>query len=271
MHPRNAIILQASTAMAAILLTYLTLIWPGRNPHSTRHNLPRILVPKTHQTFDIAATMGCAGKIPDVHVCVIARNAEHLRRLARALSIASYGQSQRRVTVSVFGDSSVVQRLDAELGQGDYSFTTRTLPRIRTDNQTLVVVLEDHMETSPLHGLWFMTQWCATHVDGTNHTTVIGGGREDEFDTAGLAMDPDTWNSFAREINHTTSSTVTTQAILNHIALLPNPSIILPAHGNVFVRQQWQNAAYVERNPRLTRTWDPVKEPSWGAVEIGLA
>lgn len=270
MHPRHAILLQASTAIAAILLTYLTLMRPGRSAHSTRHNLPRILVPKTRQTFDIAATMGCAGEVPNVHICVFARDAKRLHRLARALGHASYGQKRRRVVVTVLGDSKVVQRLDAELGPGTYSFTTKTLPRIRPENQTMVLVLEDHMEPSPLLGLWFMTQWCAL-ADANGTTTVVGGGGESESDAAGLAMSAETWNSVARAANHNASAAVTTRTMLEHIATLPNASIILPAPGNVFVRQEWQNAAYVERSPKLTRAWDPVKEPSWGAVEIRLA
>ena len=87
-------------------------------------------------------------------------------------------------------------------------------------------------------------------------------------------MAAELWDGFARwatpfAANDTTHSV--TDAAVAYLSQLPNASIILPAtKGGVFVRDEWQNPAYVEHQPKLVRVWDPAKEQSWGAVEALL-
>jgi hypothetical protein len=177
---------------------------------------------------------------------VFASDAKRARRIVRSLGVAAYGHA--RVNLTIYGEQ---------------------MHGATASNRTLVIMLEDHMEPSPLHALWFMIQWCA--LDQPNRTAIAGGG-VDPTSATGLAMAAELWDGFVRwatpfAANDTTHSSITDAAV-TYLSQLPNASIVLPAtKGGVFVRDEWQNPAYVEHQPKLVRAWDPAKEPSWGAVE----
>ena len=271
MHPRDAILLQATFISALILLTYLVAFHTDTPSQSKRHRVVRILVPPHKSGLNLVELMGCDA-VPDIHLCVFASDVKQMRRLVRSLGSAAYGPA--RVNLTIFGDNAIVQRLDDEWQLGAYRFVTGSLGQMRLDanatDNTLVIMLEDHMEPSPLHALWFLIQRCA--LDQPNRTAITGGG-VDTASITGLAMTAGLWNGFVRWATRATNETVsiTEAAVLYLSQQLPNASIIFPAtKEGVFVRGEWQNPAYVEHQPKLVRVWDPVKEPSWGAVEALL-
>lgn len=271
MHTRDAILLQATVASAAIMLTYLVFIHADIPHKPRRHRVARILTPPRKLALNLVKLMGC-NAVPDVHLCVFGSDAKRVRRLVRSLGVAAYGPA--RANLTIFGDSSIVQRLDDEWPLSAYRFVTRSMGQMRLDanttNNTLVIMLEDHMEPSPLHALWFMIQGCA--LDQPNHTAIAGGG-VNAASATGLGMTAELWNQFVRWAAHaaTNETHSITDAAVAYLSQLPNATIVLPAaKEGVFVRDEWQNPAYVEQHPKLVRTWDPVKEPSWGAVEMRL-
>lgn len=268
MHPREILLLQTFTAAAAIIIVYVLFMQANPRQHPpTRHSVPRILVPREHM-LNIAKLIGCAPNIPPIHIVVFARDAKRTHRLVRSLDSAGYGQTTVNLTIA--GDSSsVVQRLK-EWRHSAYRFATRSLAQLRihdNNNRSFVVVFDDFMEPSPLFALWYLIQYCQTNA------SAIAGGGEGVDNVAGLAMSAAVWNSFIRwaSSNNNTLADLTTALVMDYfISNSSNTTIVLPSigGGNAFVRSEWQNPAYVEHAPKLTRTWDPVKEPSWGAVEI---
>ena len=268
MHPRDFLLIQTFLAATAIILVYMFFTQSRAEQHpSTRHSVLRILVPHEHM-LNITRLIGCKPTIPPIHIYIFARDAKKVHRLVRSLDSAGYGQTTVNLTIA--GDSSVVQRLK-DWRHGGYRFNTKSLAQLRQhDSKALVILFDDHMEPSPLHALWFLIQHCQTSA------LAIAGGGDRAENAAGLAMAAGVWNSFIRwaySNNHTLITNANTALVVDYlVSRSPNASMVFPSigGGNAFVRSVWQNAAYVEHAPRLTRTWDPVKEPSWGAVEIRL-
>jgi hypothetical protein len=272
MHPRDIILLQTAFAAAAIIVTYIFfVIRPPSSSNPRRHPTLR-----GHQRqLNLTELIGC-GTPPDIRICIFARDAKRVRRLVQMLSSAGYGAAGR-VSLTVVGGSEVVQNLDKVWLHDGYEFAGAHNMSATGDGKNttqLVIALDDHMEPSPLHALWFLIQYCHTKA------SAIAGGGEGIDSTTGLAVDGAVWDGFAEWIATSNLTSAANNITQPSTALLidylssstPNASIVFPSigGGNLFVRSEWQNPAYVEHAPKLTRTWNPEKEPSWGAVEIRL-
>ena len=274
MHPRVIITLQTATTAAAILITYMVFIQPRRPRPPTRHSTPKVLVPRPRDSgLNLTELIGCEDGVPDVHICIFAKDPKRTQRLIRTLNTAGYGLAKVTLTIAGNNESVPSQKpLDlTDWTHDGYKFATESVEQMYAPQQssaTVVIALDDSMEPSPLHALWFLIQYCQTNA------TAIAGGRGDKNnEVAGLAMDSDVWNGFVKSHpNKTAPSDLAIESIMDYFnQMTPNTSsIIFPSGGHTFVRAEWQNPAYVEHAPKLTRAWNPAKEPSWGAVEIRI-
>jgi hypothetical protein len=263
MHPRKTVLLQASTAIAAIILTYVILTLTTTR---SRRSSPLFFLQNKENT-DISRFLGCSS-MPFIELMILSKDITHTRRLVQTLNTAAYGHGG--VNLTIFCDKSLVQELSPVWTIGGFKFATRSLSqlKIRNHSETMVVVMEDHLQPSPLFALWFIMQRCTINIRQLNSSAIAGGG--DSFQSiSGLAMEAETWNRFIRWTLHNRSSSSNhfIENIASYISSLPNASIFFPSN-NVFVRTVWQNPVYVEQPPILVRTWDPAKTPLWNAVEV---
>ena len=265
MHPRNIILIQASSTVTVIILAYVFFIQPKALTHQPTHHIVPIIPIPYEKTLSITKLMGCWPITPPIHIFIFANDPKRVNRLVLSLDSAAY--SQTTVNLTIVGDDSVVQRLKG-WRHGAYRFATKSLLQLHLHSKNaLVILLDDHVEPSPLYALWFLIQHCQTNA------SAIAGGGNGINNVAGLAIPATTWNSFVQWTSSTNHTRITTALVVDYLSSLsPNASMVFPSigSGNAFVRSEWQSPAYVEHAPKLTRTWDPVKEPSWGAVEIWL-
>lgn len=144
--------------------------------------------------------------------------------------------------------------------------------------RTLVIVLGDRMEPSPMYALWFLSQSCfGGGGEGNNNNNNSPGGEEARTPAAliaggrwsdggdGLALSAEEWTAYlALERGGGGEGRVSIPSILAYArARIPNATVTFPAleDGRVFVRAERQNPAYVERRPKLVRAWDPFHTP----------
>ena len=231
MHPKDTIILQTAGSVIAVLVTYLFL--SIQRSHSTlltsRLRAHNITSPTTIHLFVFAN-----GDLPT------------LKRHIQALDSADYRHMP--VNLTILGNRSVVHKL-ASWRHGAYQFTRR-LQQLSGD--TLIIVLDDRMEPSPMHALWFLE----------NKGTLTAGGGIESIN--GIAMGIAVWNGFVQVAKHHNYS-----AVVAYVSTLPNASITFPSVGKyTFVRSEWQNPVYIERAPKLMRSWDP--ERAWGRRTVKL-
>ena len=286
MHPRDLVILQTAATAGVLILAYITFILPrhsgaassARKRHTTPRIIPRQHGDDHHRALNITEIIGCeAADMPSIHICVFARDAARVRRLVRTLSSAAYSPAPA-VNLTVIGHGEEIAQQMPLLNtmwphSSEFRLVNQSLSDAAvSDGPTLVIALDDGMEPSPLHALWFLIQHCRT-----NASAIAGGGSS--IDTAvGLAVGAVVWEGFIgwADDNNIAAANGSTALLANYISQLslPNASVIFPATAGgesyAFVREEWQNPAYVEHAPRLARAWNPAKEPSWGAVEVQI-
>jgi hypothetical protein len=249
MHTKDAILLQTSTLVAVLVISYLIFTHPRS-----------VVTPSAHRNNTSINVTGC-GEAAIIHIVVLAQSsARVLHRLVTALDSADYGPATV-VFLTIFGDYSMIENLES-WRHGPHSFKTRSYSQLRVhinDTETLVIVLDDYMDPSPMYALWFLTQHCAK----PNATAIAGGGGGKGLHTAGLAMSAEVWNAFLihRATNHTSTVSV-------YVSRLPNASVVFPSIDEsmeyAFVRLEWQDPVLMEHPPKLMRAWNP--EKPWGAT-----
>ena len=227
--------------------------------------------------MNLTDIIGCQD-VPEIHIFVFAQEAKRTRKMVQTLSSAGYVQSDV-VNLTIVSDNVTLRDFKPKWTHGALEIATNSLEQLELRKRmdvasyynALVIILDDHSEPSPLFALWFLIQHCHT-----NASAIAGGVGKGMDLVSGLALDADIWDGFiawALESNHSLTS-ISTASVIEFLVSLPHgSSIVFPSinGGNTFVRAEWQNPAYVEHEPKLTRTWDPVKEPSWGAVEVRLS
>ena len=262
MHARDVILLQSTTLMAAILITYLVLAHQ-KSPTITRHHPTRVLIARKSNIPNVKNLIPCH-TVPIIQLYVFTKNTKHLLRLMQSLNSADYGPATADITV--FGNQTEDVQMAWE--HGEYRVVTHLISHlaVHSDNETLVVIFDDHMDPSPLFALWFLIQRCIS-----TNATAIAGGMESDGVFAGLAMSKAVWNDIV--LDPTTDTIHNTASVISYLSNIPNATVVVPhttADDRVFVRSEWQNPAYVEHEPKLMRSWDIEHKPSWGAIEANL-